>query len=1000
MEFAGELEEKKIYENVPVPFLVIDNKGRILEANRKFLSLFGQPKIEPKALSVAELIEPFKQNEFREWFSYGLSHGVFSEIDLPFICDPAQKLYLRINASVDARKRLIYCTLVNMAEHKQIEKTLKASDLKFKGLLESTPDAMVIVNSKAEIIHVNHQTIRCFGYPVEELIGKKIELLIPKRFHGTHAGYRQGYMNNPQPRQMGANLELFARKKNGHEFPVEISLNHQCIAGEDYVLSAIRDVSERKEIEETLRESRERFFSAFEYASIGMALVSTEGKWLKVNQSVCDIVGYSREQLMQRTFQDITHPDDLELDLENVHKMLSGEIQTYQIVKRYYHQNGNIVWVLLSVSLVRSREKEPLYFISQIQDITDWKLTQNALEESEERFRELYENSTFGIYRTSRSGEIILANPAMVKLLGYDSFEELKKRNLEQDGYGEGRTRSEFIERIEREGKVTDAESVWIKKDGTRIYVRESARLIVDRNTGEHLYDGTVEDISGKKQAEREAIARQAAEEANKAKSLFLANMSHEIRTPLNSIIGFSDLLYASFEGGKAKSQLESIRNSGRNLLRIINDILDLSKIEAGKMEFQLEPIKLERVIRELEIMFKQRAKEKNISFFIEIEKSIPPVLLLDETRVRQVLFNLIGNALKFTAQGNVILSLDYSNHKNNTIDLILTVEDTGIGIPTDQLNRIFEPFTQQEGQLEKQYGGTGLGLSITQRLVEMMNGQITVISEVGKGSAFRVELPEIKVEKLAKEEVEFTFDPAALHFEKATILIADDNKENRNLLKDLLEYSSLDLMEAQNGLEAIDLARKHLPDLILMDLRMPEMSGIEATLMLKENEATRKIPVIAVSASSKIVSKEQLQSQIFDGFLMKPVNFAELIEILKKYLPLKEEKDNREKKNTFAFERHYSDEELRQLKEALTTLQTDLIPRCKEALKRQVIDEMEEFGRDVLIIGHQFSLEPLIDFGEKICTFSDNFEINQLMSEMKKFPKMVDDIQQMIEES
>ena len=1372
MKFESVAGMKKIYENIPIPYVVIDYEGRIAEVNSNCLKLLSYSYKEFVGQLITEFVAALDLNKLKQWIERGVSSGAFSGIDIQFISKSGQLLFLRANGVVNQDARQINCTFVDVTEQKQVEDALKSSELKFRGLLESTPDAMVVVDSKGKIIHINNQTVRHFGYTIDELLGQNIEILIPTRFHGHHVGLRNGYMRNPHPRQMGAGIELSGRRKDQTEFPVEISLNYQDIGSEIHILTGIRDITDRIKSEERLRESRERFSSSFEYAAIGMALVSTEGKWLKVNQSVCNIVGYPKDELMSMTFQDITHPEDLNLDLEYLHKMLDNEIQTYKIEKRYFHKTGRIVWVLLSVSLVRSKEKKPLYFISQIEDISEWKVTQQALigseerfrlavsgtgmgiwewnkltgkafvsakfyellgfenkeleldlakifqrinpahlgqvkrdiskhlltnetfqiefqmkkkngeytwvaasgqaqfdennslvrmlgyltdiskrkqaedrfeglfssspdsivmlglnkniimannksgqlfgsdtnqmigksierfipnfistlnekldervrmnqekcingmtldlyvfnrnneqipveialsemvsdgeqlvvaiirdvserqradaerrrilaalnvttdgifmfeytslqhiyvnsgateqigyteeellqmtpldfkieyskesfrallnplvngerssitietvhrhkngqkiqveiifqtakleeenkvivavvrniterklaEEalhlSEERFRELYENSTFGIYRTARNGQIILANPALIKLLGFETFEELEERNLEIEGYGSDLSREEFVTKIEVDGKVTDIEAVWIKKDGTRIYVRESAKLIIDKNTGEHFYDGTVEDVSGKKQVELERIARQAAEEANKTKSIFLANMSHEIRTPLNSIIGFSDMLYSSFEGGKAKSQVDSIRNSGRNLLRIINDILDLSKIEAGKMEFQPEPVRFEKLIGELDVMFKQRAQEKDISFFIEIEKKIPAVLRMDETRVRQILFNLLGNAMKFTQRGSVILSVNVVQGKKGEIDLEITVEDTGIGIPEDQLERIFEPFTQQEGQLEKQYGGTGLGLSITQRLVETMGGSITVESQMGKGSIFKTILPGIEIEKDVTEQLEFpNFDPTALSFEKVHILIADDNKENRKLLRDFFDFSNLQITEAVNGKQAVELALKHVPDLILMDLRMPEMNGIEATSMIKSNDATRHIPIVAVSASSRIVFKEQLQLNIFNDFLAKPIDLSELTETLKKYLKYKVREPESKKDHFLELKADLSEEQQSQLPTLVQLLQTKFIPEYKQVLKKQVIDEIENFGRDLIIVGLANSANFLVEFGEEICMFSDNFEIDELMKKLKSFPKLVSSLKRLTTE-
>ncbi|MHA7111756.1 PAS domain S-box protein [Sunxiuqinia elliptica] len=861
-----EISEKQV-ELVPVPLVVVDVSCHIQLVNSSCLRLLGCSRSEIMGTKLDLFLAKESQDAFEGWFQEGLACGAFRQADFLFVGQFQQELSIRINASSTLGLKQVNCTLTDVTPQKQVEHALKASEEKFRGMLDSTPDSMVILNSRGEITHVNQRTIQSFGYSVKELIGEKVECLVPERFRDKHLGLRDSYVNNPKPRQMGLGLELYARRKDGTEFPVEVSLNHQLIGGEVYVLSAIRDITERKKNEETLRESQERFSSAFEYAAIGMALVSLDGGWMKVNRSICRLLGYDKEELAQMTFQDITHPDDLDLDLDYVGKMIRGEIRTYNIEKRYFHKNGGLIWVLLSVSLVRSKEGEPMYFISQL------------------------------------------------------------------------------------------------------------------------------EDISEKKQAEHERIARQAAEEANKAKSLFLANMSHEIRTPLNSIIGFSDLLYASFEGGKAKSQVDSIRRSGRHLLQIINDILDLSKIEAGRMEFQPEPVAFERLVNDMEVMFRQRAAEKNISFFMEFEQAIPAILWIDEIRMRQILFNLLGNAIKFTTEGEVILSFNQVWEGKQILRLIITVEDTGIGIPEDQLERIFEPFTQQEGQLEKRFGGTGLGLSITQRLVKMMEGSISVSSEVGKGSTFRVEIPGILFDQgvEAREDL-LEYDPTILEFGDATVLIVDDSQENRELLKYLFASSKLKLIEAVNGKEAIQRALEHLPDLILMDLRMPEMNGMEATRHLKEQLQDKMMPVVAVSASSQVVFRKQVESELFDGFLMKPVIFAELEKMLKRFLPLVEEKGKDAKNGARFLNGNLEEGDCVELPELVERLEKEFLPACQDVLRKQVIDDFEKFGRDLLILGHQNLCDVLVEWGEEICEHADNFEIEKLMEKLRNFPLLVEE--------
>ena len=447
--------------------------------------------------------------------------------------------------------------------------------------------------------------------------------------------------------------------------------------------------------------------------------------------------------------------------------------------------------------------------------------------------------------------------------------------------------------------------------------------------------------------------AKEAADAANAAKSEFLANMSHEIRTPMNAILGFSELLRTQMAASKDRNYLDAISSSGRTLLALINDILDLSKIEAGKLELQYEPVSVARLVDEIQKLFSIKAGEKGIKLLTEIDPKLPRGLMLDEVRLRQVLFNVVGNALKFTEKGQVRIRVwaetvaavrpDVRPHlgplprgegeSSDTVDhthapelrdprttalplpgeragvreshlpqdmgtdqnqdepdetritLFLEVQDTGIGIPKDQQEHIFGAFAQVAGQSTRKFGGTGLGLTITRRLTEMMHATIEVRSEPGQGSTFRFMFPHVEITELAHADAVTTDGEGDFsQFAPATILVADDVALNRQLVAGYFEGTRHTLLAATTGLEAIEQAGKHRPDVILMDMRMPELDGYAATQRLKANAALKDIPVIAVTASS-FREEEARARKACDGFIRKPFNRSELIAELKRFL-------------------------------------------------------------------------------------------------------------------
>jgi signal transduction histidine kinase/DNA-binding response OmpR family regulator len=490
--------------------------------------------------------------------------------------------------------------------------------------------------------------------------------------------------------------------------------------------------------------------------------------------------------------------------------------------------------------------------------------------------------------------------------------------------------------------------------------------------------------------------AKEAAEAANRAKSEFLANMSHEIRTPMNAVLGFTDLLMSLITDSRQKSYLESISSSGKSLLMLINGILDLSKIEAGKMELECEPVNPQTMFNEIAHLFSLQAAEKHLDFSVTISNDLPDCLVLDEVRIRQIMFNLIGNAVKFTDKGKVSVVVDKSTYPDDLskIDLSIAVEDTGIGIPAKYHKEIFDAFKQTDGQSTKRYGGTGLGLSITKRLIEMMGGSIEVESEEEKGTKFTFFIPNVAIAKPESMDEKTTdaFNPDEVIFDPAKVLIVDDISSNRTLIKEFFRTTQLTSIEAENGLIAVELTKRFKPDVVLMDLRMPVMGGLEALKRIRADEEIGSIPIIALTASGMKEKQTRILSEGFNSFLRKPIHKSVLFQEFTHYLKYCSANDTRQKeqKKKPKVDIAINPETLSQIIKELNETFKPMWLSTKENL---FFDDIDKFASELTKLGRKSRLRSLERYGNELKLHVQNFDVEKMNSVLDAFPELIERI-------
>lgn len=600
------------------------------------------------------------------------------------------------------------------------------------------------------------------------------------------------------------------------------------------------------------------------------------------------------------------------------------------------------------------------------------------------------EHSPASVVITDRSGTILYVNEKFAQTTGYTRDEAIGKnpRILKS-----GIQNDEFYKNLWNtisNGQTWQGDFHNRKKNGDVYWELASISPVVNSIGEITHYVAVKEDITERKNMEIELMkSSEQAEAANKAKSEFIANMSHEIRTPMNVIMGFSTILQSRLsEFPEYQDYCLGIYNSGKNLLNLINDILDLSKIEAGKFEISPRPLNFPAFIKDVVSMFNIKAAEKGIDLTMETDPLGCQHLMLDEVRLRQILFNLIGNAIKFTDHGFVHIQCKAkSNKASSKLTLEIEVSDSGIGIPAKQLKSIFLPFTQLENVNQKKYEGTGLGLSISKRLLELMGGSIEASSEEEKGSVFKIKIPDIPIAAMADERSPKTTN---YKFEPARILIIEDIASNRLVIKGFLEESNLEIYECENAQSAIQLLPKINPNLILLDIQMPIMNGYEFIQKVKGMDMFRKIPILVISASAMKEDIEYIKS-ICDGYLRKPVTRTELISSIAKHL----------NHTTIKEEGQSSVEEKNDLLMAVKNEPGLLIEITKGAIGQSFakannsmsITQIKAFANLLKEEGRKLKLPALTEFAENLFSDAICFNFDRLAANMQTFQVLTDQL-------
>jgi PAS domain S-box-containing protein len=656
-------------------------------------------------------------------------------------------------------------------------------------------------------------------------------------------------------------------------FPI---LNPQ--TGQQNCLAVVqRDISERKRAEAALRESGARFDQLAEQSGTLTWEVDAQGLYTYVSHVAEQVCGYRPEELEGRMhFYDL-HPESGREAFKTAAFAVFERKEPFQgFVNAIQTKDGRQVWVSTNGIPLLSADGTLRGYRGGDTDITERKQGEEALRTAEAKFRSLVEQSLVGI-DIVQDDRFVYANPKMEEITGYTQDELLALPSVLQIAVEEDRetVREHLRRRLALEVRDVQYTFGIRPKDGS---VREvEAFGAVTEYNGRPAVIGVMLDVTERRRMESAVLqAKEAAEATSRAKSEFLANMSHEIRTPLNGIIGMSGILLDSPDDRDRDDCARTIRDSADTLLSIVNDILDLSKIESGKMTFEVVDFDLRAVMQDVIELLALSAQQKGLRLTLDLPPACPTLVQGDPGRLRQVLTNLIGNAVKFTPRGEVSLTGRLVAEREQEIDVRLTVQDTGIGIPPERHAAIFESFTQADGSTTRRFGGTGLGLTISRQLVEAMGGRIDLLSETGNGSTFGIELTLPKQIGVPRPATPQPSDRSAVPVPIGLrVLVVEDNMVNQKVARRLLEKQGCRTDAVANGLEAVEALARLPYDLVLMDVQMPEMDGYEATAEIRRREVAigGHIPIIAMTAHAMQGDRERCLAAGMDDYISKPVN-------------------------------------------------------------------------------------------------------------------------------
>ncbi|WMW25620.1 PAS domain S-box protein [Methanolobus sediminis] len=772
-------------------------------------------------------------------------------------------------------KQVRVAAIRNITERKKAEHELKESEERFR-VLHNASFGGILIHENKLILDCNQGLSEMTGYSYEELIGMNALLLIAESYRDLAMSNLRAGSEEP--------YEAMGRRKDGTEYHIRLEGKNIPYKGKQVRVVEFRDITEQKLAEKNLHEKTEELEAYFTSSLDLLCIANNKGEFIRLNPEWENVLGYSMEELVGRTFLDFVHPDDLEATIEVMGKLKKQE-KIIRFENRYLAKDGSYRWIEWRSVPIGN------VIYAAARDVTQRKEAEEKLMEREALLNEVGDIAKIGGWEIDLISNKPTSTPEVAKIYELDTDDAINREmGLSYYPPTSREILEKAINKLIEKGEPYELELELISAKGKHKWVRTSGFPKVVNGKIVKI-TGTLQDVTERKCAEEKLLeyaeeledknieldqALIKAEEATRAKSEFLANMSHEIRTPMNGVIGMTNLLLTTKLDEEQEHYVDTVKKSGENLLELINDILDISKIEAGKLDIDEVDIDLQKVLEELASLLSIRAYEKGLEFICIADPEVPLYIKADPARLKQILINLGGNAIKFTNEGEVAIQVTLESERDSEATLCFSVRDTGIGIPDDKKNLLFQKFTQVDASTTRYYGGTGLGLVISKELVELMNGEIGFESEEGKGSEFWFKL---SFEKRPGSEIP---EKQYSEIEGIRVLVVDDNETKREVLVKLLDSWNMKVEEAKDGSSALQkLFKAHEEgepfQIAILDMQMPGMDGALLGRVIKSDKDLNNISLIMLSYAGNMPESWNLNKSNFAACLSKPLKVSEL---------------------------------------------------------------------------------------------------------------------------